>query len=125
MPLYEVTAPGGKKYQVNAPEGATQEDAIEYVATQVIPQQPTPQEATAGMGEAFLGGAKRIGSDIITGVTAPFVGAEEAAQRGIARQEQITERPGASLEEVQKKYKEEWCMACNQRGYLSNTKCNY
>ena len=107
MPLYEVTAPGGKKYQVNAPEGATQEDAIEYVATQVIPQQPTPQEATAGMGEAFLGGAKRIGSDIITGVTAPFVGGEEAAQRGIARQEQITERPGASLEEVQKKYKEE------------------
>ena len=107
MPLYEVTAPDGKKYQVNAPEGATQEDAIEYVATQVIPQQPAPQEATAGVGEALIGGAKRIGSDIITGVTAPFVGGEEAAQKGIARQEQITERPGASLEEVQKKYKEE------------------
>ena len=72
----------------------------------VAPAQP-PQEATAGVGEAFIGGAKRIGSDIITGVTAPFVGGEEAAQKGIARQEQITERPGASLEEVQKKYKEE------------------
>ena len=72
----------------------------------VAPAQP-PQEATAGVGEALIGGAKRIGSDIITGVTAPFVGGEEAAQKGIARQEQITERPGASLEEVQKKYKEE------------------
>lgn len=31
MPTYEVSSPDGTKYRVNAPEGATQEDAISYV----------------------------------------------------------------------------------------------
>lgn len=33
MPRYEITAPNGKKYQIDAPEGATQDDAINYVKT--------------------------------------------------------------------------------------------
>lgn len=32
MPSYEVTTPSGKKYRVDVPEGATQADAIAYVA---------------------------------------------------------------------------------------------
>ena len=28
MPLYEVTAPNGKIYEVNTPEGASEQDAI-------------------------------------------------------------------------------------------------
>jgi len=40
MPIFEVTNPQGKKYRVNAPEGATQDDAIRYIATQQQPQQP-------------------------------------------------------------------------------------
>ena len=39
MPIFEVTNPQGKKYRVNAPEGATQDDAIRYIATQQQPQQ--------------------------------------------------------------------------------------
>ena len=35
MPTYEVTSPAGKKYRVDAPEGATQEDAIKYIANEV------------------------------------------------------------------------------------------
>jgi len=34
MPIFEVTTPEGKKYKVNTPEGATQQDAIRYIATQ-------------------------------------------------------------------------------------------
>lgn len=34
MPTYEVSAPDGKKYRVNAPEGASQDDAIAYVQKQ-------------------------------------------------------------------------------------------
>jgi hypothetical protein len=37
MPAYEVVTPSGKKYRVDAPEGATLEDAIEYVAEELEP----------------------------------------------------------------------------------------
>lgn len=34
MPTFEVNAPDGKTYRVDAPEGSTQDDAIRYVASQ-------------------------------------------------------------------------------------------
>src|SRR3977135_279728 len=34
MAAFEVTAPDGKKFRVDAPEGASQQDAIQYVAHQ-------------------------------------------------------------------------------------------
>src|SRR5690348_11631634 len=34
MPTFEVTAPDGKKYEVNAPEGATQAQAINFAKLQ-------------------------------------------------------------------------------------------
>jgi hypothetical protein len=42
MPQFNVTAPTGKTYTVNAPEGATQADVIQYVQQQVGPAK-TPQ----------------------------------------------------------------------------------
>lgn len=38
MPVFEITSPDGKVYEVNAPEGATKEDALAYVQSQQ--QQP-------------------------------------------------------------------------------------
>src|ERR1700694_1836670 len=32
MPAFKVTGPDGKKYRVDAPEGASNQDAIEYIA---------------------------------------------------------------------------------------------
>src|SRR6267378_6398489 len=32
MPAFQVTGPDGKKFRVDAPEGASQQDAIEYIA---------------------------------------------------------------------------------------------
>ena len=40
-----------------------------------------------------------------TGIEAPFIGGEEAATKGLARQEAITERPAASLDEIKRIYK--------------------
>jgi len=40
MPTFTVTSPDGKKYQVNAPEGATKEDAIAYIQAQQQKEQP-------------------------------------------------------------------------------------
>ena len=62
MPIFEVTNPQGKKYRVNTPEGATQDDAIRYIASQQSqPQQPTdfaanPRQLQDGEGSDFLRG---------------------------------------------------------------------
>jgi hypothetical protein len=52
MPQFLVTSPEGKKFQVTAPEGATQADAIAYIQNNIgaapvseVPQQPRPQTA--------------------------------------------------------------------------------
>ena len=37
MPTFEIKSPSGKTYEVNAPEGATLDDAIEYVAEELEP----------------------------------------------------------------------------------------
>jgi len=46
MPTYEVTSPAGKKYRVDAPEGATQEDAIKYIANEVEAPPTTEPDLT-------------------------------------------------------------------------------
>ena len=73
-----------------------------------LPEAPTEiqKPGTAGPIEALVGGAKRLGASSLTALQAPFVGGEEAAARGVARQEAITERPGASLDEIKKIYEE-------------------
>jgi len=66
MPSYEVTTPSGKTYRVDAPEGATQADAIAYVANTYpeanrVPRAPKvaapagpPQQNTLGRVMASL-----------------------------------------------------------------------
>lgn len=49
MPKYEVKAPDGSIYDVNAPEGATEKDAIAYVQAQLSqPAQEKPAAVQAG-----------------------------------------------------------------------------
>jgi len=57
--------------------------------------------------ESLLGGTKRLFSSAATGVEAPFTSGEEAAVSGIQRQQEITERPGASFDAVKKTYEQE------------------
>lgn len=58
MPTYEVTSPDGKKYRVTAPEGATEDDAIDHVR-QSAGAEPKPREAAKqfgyGTAEAIAG----------------------------------------------------------------------
>lgn len=79
-----------------------------YIKNQTtLPEPPIVEKpGTAGPIEALVGGAKRLGASSLTALQAPFVGGEEAAARGVARQEAIKERPGASLEEIKKIYEE-------------------
>lgn len=48
MPRFNVTSPDGRTFEVNAPEGATKEDAIAYVQKmQASKPQPAPQAEPA------------------------------------------------------------------------------
>jgi len=67
-------------------------------------------EPDAGVGDFFeslSGGTKRFFGSAETALEAPFTSGEEAAVRGIRRQEKITERPGASLDAVGKTFEQE------------------
>ena len=60
MPIFEVIDPQGTKHKVTAPEGATNEDAMRYIASQQS-QQPTdfaanPRQLKDGEGSDFLRG---------------------------------------------------------------------
>ena len=72
------------------------------VSEEPEPEAPKGPE-TAGMLEALKGGFKHTIGSLETGVQGVF-NPEEAAKAGQARQEAITERPGASLEKVKDVY---------------------
>ena len=67
----------------------------------------TRKEGTAGIVEAGIGGLKGLASSSLTALQAPFIGGEDAALKGIERGEQMTERPGASLDAVKQAYKKD------------------
>ena len=81
MPIFEVTNPQGKKYRVNAPEGATQDDAINYVASQQA-QEPYQPDYTLGeiASKGFGRGTERIKStvgDVLPAMVASSLGFDE------------------------------------------------
>jgi hypothetical protein len=55
MPSYEVTSPDGKKWVVDAPEGATQEQVLSYAKAQwsAKPQEPQAPQASVQMGRTI------------------------------------------------------------------------
>jgi hypothetical protein len=77
-------------------EGYSDDEIISHLTT----------SKTAGVGEALVGGTKRLVSSGRTALSAPF-GAEDAALKGLERQEAITQRPGASLDEVKRVYEQQ------------------
>ena len=77
-------------------EGYTDNEIIDHLT----------KKKPAGVGEALVGSTKRLVSSARTALEAPF-GGEEAALKGLERQQAITQRPGASLEEVKRVYEQE------------------
>jgi len=96
MPIYEVTGPDGKVYEIEGPAGASHEQIVAAVKSHIA---EASKPKSGGPLEAGLGGLKRLAATGLTALEAPF-GADAAARRGLARSQAITERPGASLEDV-------------------------
>ena len=64
--------------------------------------------------ESLVGGTKRLFTSAGTAIEAPFTSGEEAAVRGLRREEQMTERPGASFEAVKKTF-QQICLRCKSK----------
>jgi len=61
MPQYDVTAPDGKTYSVNAPEGATHDDAIKYVQANFYrPTASTGDSIAKGLRDPIDAGAQLL-----------------------------------------------------------------
>jgi len=106
MPLYEITGPGGKVYEIEGPPGATKEQIVQAVQAKLSQQKP-PVE-TAGLGEALKGGFRQFGRTVGTGIVGAFA-PEEAARRSLIEADQARaagEKPATSLEAVKQKYLE-------------------
>jgi hypothetical protein len=66
MPIFDVTTPDGKVMEVNAPEGATAEDAIAFIASTYTPE-PPPKQNTSNLGDigtAFKQGVVGAGKSL-------------------------------------------------------------
>lgn len=69
MPTYEVKAPDGQKFRVNAPDGATEQDAIAYVQREIYgPKNVDMPSPTKGFGQRLSEGIAEIPRQI--GLTA-------------------------------------------------------
>ncbi len=106
MPIYEVQGPDGRIYEVEGPEGASEQQVIRFLQQQLA-SQPAPPQPQEGIVAALRGGAERF---VSTGRTAfgALSDAEAAAQAGLARSQDISERfaPATSLERVKQAYRE-------------------
>ena len=111
MPSYKIDIPGQGSFNIDSQSELTDSQVYQAVQEQL---QREAQPQTAGIGEAIKGGTKRLVESIRTGIEAPFIGGEEAATKGLARQEAITERPAASLDEIKRIYE--------QKGFLPAAK---
>ena len=78
---YEVTSPTGQRYEINAPDGASQEDVLSYAQSQfrAPKQQEAPLDPTTGMStsEKVLAGIGKGMVDVGRGVAQRFGGLSE------------------------------------------------
>lgn len=71
MAKFVVTAPDGNKYEINAPEGATEADVLEYVKSNYQSVAPTETKTEPSVAEQLARQAGLAGRAIYEGFTAP------------------------------------------------------
>lgn len=71
MPKFRVTSPDGKEYEINAPEGATEEQVLSYAKANFSttpPEEPKQEPSTM---DALKRGVGLAGRALVTGASAP------------------------------------------------------
>lgn len=103
MPSFEITAPDGKKYAIQAPEGATAEQALEYFKAnwQSARQEPTPSMSGESPTGQFLRGFSQKGKEAAVGLAElTNLVPESVSQQVRAEREWVKQRPMAQAGSV-------------------------
>ena len=105
MPSYDVTAPDGNVYEINAPEGATQEQVLAYAKEMYGSVAKKPDESVTG---SLKKGVEQLISTGRTAAESLYKNPEEAALAGQKREEEISKKygEGVSLDKLKKVYQE-------------------
>ena len=104
MPIYSVKGPDGRIYDVQGPEGASDEQVIAFLQQHLTaqPEQKPKEGLIAGLEK----GAESTFSQLRSGLGSLFGSGDEAARAGLARGEDIGQRYAdqVSLEKVKQAY---------------------
>jgi len=96
MPLYQITAPDGKTYKINGPEGASQQDVINAVMAQHPMAGQTTAELESAKSAPFSFGdiAKSFGSGVVGGAKSlvDVVGAGSGVSQGLGEAQDYLQR---------------------------------
>lgn len=91
MAAYDITAPDGRKFRINAPDGATQEEVLAYAKANIPPaqQQPKADVEDPGALMSLVISAGRTGDKLVQGVkqaalNVPAMLGSESAQKTLA-----------------------------------------
>ena len=111
MAKFTVSTPDGAKYDVEAPEGATQEDVIQQVAQYHEDNKELPRNYTLGetLSKGVTRGAKQISSslfDVLPAMAASAVGAKDYAARQMEEARQTQEEIAQKYAPEFKSYKD-------------------
>lgn len=108
MPTFRITSPDGKAFDVTAPEGASQDQVLEYAKSQWGKMQAKPAivekpavEDPGVMGTLAIGAGKTTNS-ILDGLTQMYLGArgEKSALQGLKQNVADNAEPYKRLQEV-------------------------
>ena len=112
MPIYDVTAPNGRVYEIEGPAGASDAQLIATLQ-QHLASQPAPKK---GIGAAAAKGLESLISIGRTAVGAAFGSPEEAAKEGLQRGRDIGERYAepTSLARVKQAYEDQGLWAATK-----------
>ena len=91
MPVFDVTAPDGRQFEVTAPEDATQDQVLAY-AKSMYGKMPPAEKPATGVGAAFESGVSSYASPVQTAIESVTGSPEEAAQRGLQRQKEAEKK---------------------------------
>lgn len=103
MPVYEITSPDGKTFEVTAPAGATQDQVIAYAKGQWQAMQKATQQAEdPGVGKSLLIGAGRTFDRIGKGMQQLYYGAtgNQAAQDDLAKRAAEEDKAYQGLKDI-------------------------
>lgn len=98
MPTYRITSPDGKAFDVTAPDGASQDQVLEYAKSQwkkgSAPSAPMAATEDPGVGQSMLIGAGRTFDRIGKGMEQIYYGATGQAEKQAALKQQVEDDDG-------------------------------